>query len=447
MECWEQEFTATSPHPNPLPEGEGTEWSPESAAARWTFHLARAGWIALLIAVSVKALVQPVQHSVYPCFEAGGQAWWAGQDLYPRTCEHEFRYGPACAMALAPLALLPGAWGGLLWIWLNLAVFFAALRTLMKRILPVAWTPGREGLYFGLVLLGILRTIWSGQSNLLVFGLVALAAVAILDGRWWRAAWLLAIPVHIKVWPLAVGLLLAACWPRRLAGRLAVCLVGVAALPFLTKPFFWVCRQYGDWFAVLAGPAQVRHSYRDAWTLWEAIHRPVQPAIYLALQLAAAALVLGLCLRQARRKPSAARLLLFVLMTWGCWQMVFGPATEQNTFGLLAPLSAWALLTCLEEKRGRIVMVPAFVLMLAANFTAIESPLQGLFPLAKAAHPIGVLLLAGWFLWWSAAACGDAPGATAGLSSSADLPPPAPLLDKPGTMRSMVVAPDVTKSG
>ncbi|MGO8690103.1 MAG: hypothetical protein ACLQLG_10750 [Thermoguttaceae bacterium] len=33
------------------------------------------------------------------------------------------------------------------------------------------------------------------------------------------------------------------------------------------------------------------------------------------------------------------------------------------------------------------------------------------------------------------------PGATAGLSSSADLPRPNALLDKPGTMRSMVVPP------
>ena len=375
--------------------------SPEPAAARWTFHAARLGWIVLAVAVSVKAVLVPVDHSVYPCFEAGGRAWWSGQDLYPHTCGHEFRYGPVAAMALAPLALLPTAWGGLLWIWLNLGVFFAALRALMKRILPGPWTPQREGLFLCLVLVGITRSIWSGQSNLLVFGLVALAAVAIADRRWWLAACLLAIPVHIKVWPLAVALLLVACWPRRLAPRLAVCLLAIGAVPFLTKPFPWVCRQYGGWFAVLTGPAQMRHSYRDAWTLWEAIHPPVHPTIYLALQLAAAAVVLGLCLWQARRNPSATRLLLFVLVAWACWQMVFGPATEPNTFGLIAPLSAWALLTCLEEKRGRIVMGVAFVLMVAANFSVVEASLRPIFPLITAAHPIGVLLLAGWFLWWN----------------------------------------------
>jgi hypothetical protein len=282
----------------------------------------------------------------------------------------------------------------------------------MKRILPVAWTPEREGLFLCLVLLGIMRSIWSGQSNLLVFGLVALGATAIVDKRWWLAAWMLAIPVHIKVWPLAAAMLLAACWPRRLALRVGLCLLGVGAVPFLTRPLAWVCRQYAGWFAMLLGPAQVRHEYRDAWTIWEVfqghvpVHHHMAPNhlwFYLGLQLATAALVLGLCLWQARRSPSVTRLLLFVLTVWACWQMVFGPATERNTFGLIAPLSSWALLTSLEEKRGRMVMGLAFTLMLAANPRAIEAALEDAIPLVRAAHPIGVILFGGWFLWWNRA--------------------------------------------
>ncbi len=346
------------------------------ASGRWIFHLARVAWIVLACAVSVKAVGWPTEHSVYPCFEAGGWTWWQGQDVYPLACKCEFRYGPVCAMALAPLALLPRALGGLLWIWLDLGVFFVGLRALRTRILPGPWTPRREGLFLILVLAGITHSIWSGQSNLFVFGLVALGVVAIADQRWWLAAWMLAIPIHIKVWPLAAAMLLIVCWPRRLALRFGLCLVGVGVIPFLTKPLAWVCRQYAGWFAVLLGPAQIRHEYRDAWTIWEAFHGPVpahhhmppdHPWIYLGLQLAAAALVLVLCLRQARRSPSVTRLLLFVLTVWACWQMVFGPATERNTFGLIAPLSSWALITCLEQKRGRMVMGLAFTLMLAAN--------------------------------------------------------------------------------
>ena len=75
------------------------------------------------------------------------------------------------------------------------------------------------------------------------FVLVGFAGIAILDKRWWLAAFLLAIPVHIKVWPLAAALLLAACWPRRLAWRLPIAFVAVAALPLLVKSPPWVWEQ------------------------------------------------------------------------------------------------------------------------------------------------------------------------------------------------------------
>jgi len=382
----------------------------QPAARRWPLHAARLGWIVLACALSVKAVLVPVNHSVYPCFEAGGWAWWTGQDVYPLACTNEFRYGPVCAVALVPLAWLPTACGGLLWIWLNLAVFLAALQALRKRILPGPWTPEREGVFLGLVLLGVTRSIWSGQSNLLIFALVALGVVALADQRWWLAALMLAIPVHIKVWPLAAALLLIACWPRRLAVRFGLCLLGVGAIPFLAGPFDWVCRQYHGWFAVLLGPAQLRHEYRDAWTIWEVLHAPItshhhvapdHPSIYLVLQLATAAVVLGLCLWHARRSQPAARPLLFVLTTWTCWQMVFGPGMERNAFGMIAPLGAWGMLACFEQKRGRVVLCLAFLLMVEATFGVLESAVEHVFPLVRAAHPIGVFLLAGWFLWWN----------------------------------------------
>ena len=347
----------------------------------------------------------PEDHSVYyPCYETGGQFWSAGKDMYaPRVCPVDFRYGPAAAMALAPFAALPTWLGGLLWIWLNLGVFFASLWALMRRILPGRWTPQRQGIYLGLVLLGAARSLWSGQSNLLIFAMVGMAAAALLENRCWKAAWLLAIPVHIKAWPLAAGLLLSACRPRALAARLGACLLGVAASPFLTKPFALVCRRYYGWFVVLTGRAAVdRHTYRDAWTIWEQFQGHVPHRLYLAVQLASAAIVVGLCLWQARRSLSAQRLLLFVLVVWACWQLVFGPATERNTFGLLAPLTSWALITAFEEKRGRVVMSLAFVLTCSATFGVTERWLQTVFPWALLAHPIGTLLLAGWFLTWNA---------------------------------------------
>jgi hypothetical protein len=361
------------------------------------FHV----WIWFAIALTIKAVVEPVLHSTYPCFEAGTRCWWAGQDLYDAAiCPHDYRYGPAFAMAMTPLALLPTWLGGLLWTWLNTAALFCSLLAMARWVLPGRVSGWREVVFLLLALLGSVRMLWSGQSNPLVFALVAGGAAALTRQRWSWAALLLAMPVHIKVWPIAAAMLLVVCRPRQLAWRFAVALLGVAALPFLTKPAAWVCQQYYGWYCLLVGPAQLRHSYRDAWTIWELIHQPVSAHGYLLLQLGTAALVLALCWRRVRQDSSTAELLTFVLALWTGWQLVFGPGTERNTFGMLAPLSAWAMIGAYRQQRGRILISLSFLLTIASTFGVIERALAIRYPAVLAAHPVGVLLFVGWLLRW-----------------------------------------------
>ncbi len=39
-------------------------------------------WIVLAVAVSVKVVVQPNSHTVYPVFASGASHWWADAPLY-----------------------------------------------------------------------------------------------------------------------------------------------------------------------------------------------------------------------------------------------------------------------------------------------------------------------------------------------------------------------------
>ena len=359
-------------------------------------------WIALFVAVGIKNLVYPDIHNVYPCYEGAARTWLAGNDVYDLdTTGFIYRYGPAFAFSMTPLAMLPSALGSLLWNWLNFGLFFYTMWKLVQRSLPGNWTARHKALFLNLVLLGTTRTIWSGQCNLLVFSFVALATLAIQDQRWWWAAFLLAIPVHIKVWPLVPALLLIAYWPKKLALRFPAAMLAVAAAPLLTKPWDWVWRQYVGWYDLLVGPAQIRHTYRDVWTIWQIIHEPVHAKAYVLLQLLSGAAVLGLCLWQVRRGLSIQRRLLFVLVSWTVWQMTFGPATERTTFGLIAPLSSWGLVTAFQQRRGRWLMTVAFVLMTCANFGVIERALMDYAPVVLAAHPVGAMLFFAWFLDWN----------------------------------------------
>jgi len=359
-------------------------------------------WVVLFVALGIKNLVFPYFHNVYPLFEDVGRICLAGGDLYDSEIVGDsYRYGPAFALAVAPLALLPMPLGSLLWNWLNFGLFFATLWKLVERGLPGDWTARHKALFLCLVLLGTTRTIWSGQTNLLIFSLIVLATLAIQVQRWWWAAFLLAIAIHIKVWPLAAALLLIAYWPRKLALRLPAAVLAVGVFPLLVRPWGWVWRQYVGWYDLLVGPAQVRHMYRDVWTLWEVVHEPVDAKVYLLLQLLSGALVLGLCLWQVRRGLSIQRRLLFVMVAWAVWQMTFGPATERVTFGLIAPLSSWGLATAFQQRRGRLLMLVAFVLMTGSTFGVIERALMDYVPAVVAAHPVGSMLFFAWFLNWN----------------------------------------------
>ena len=70
--------------------------------------LALAAWAALVVALSVKSVCEPTDRSTYPCFEAGTRCWWREGNLYTmEDCGHEYRYAPAFAVGLTPLAVLP----------------------------------------------------------------------------------------------------------------------------------------------------------------------------------------------------------------------------------------------------------------------------------------------------------------------------------------------------
>jgi hypothetical protein len=339
-------------------------------------------------------------------------------------CPTDFRYGPLFAVALTPLAVLPTWLGGILWNWLNLGLFFWSVCALARRVFPCHWTLSREAAFLFLVLMGSGRTIWSAQSNPLIFAAVAAAAIAILDQRWWLAAVLLAAPVHIKVWPLAAALLLIACWPRQLGWRFTVALVVLAAVPLLVKPPAVVWARYCDWYTAMMGPMlKIRHQYRDAWTIW---HDLVNPSIdlhaYLLVQLATAAGALILCLWQKRRLRSTAKLLTFVLGMWTAWQLAFGPGTERNTFGVIAPLTAWATVVALAEHRGRVVMLTAIFFMDVLAIGHVERTLEPFFLAARAVHPLGVLLFAGWLIYY---ACHWEPGEAESPQNEGK--PPTPL--------------------
>jgi alpha-1,2-mannosyltransferase len=361
-------------------------------------------WAFLAVGVSLKTALRGHAHSVYPVFAAASQHWWADKPLYADYEKSEgidgYRYSPTFAVAFTPFCLLPDRVGAILWALVSIGLLVWALHVLARDVLPGDWPAWREGAFLTLSLLGSAVGIWSGQSNAILPALIAFGLAAIVRGRWWTASWLLAVPVFIKLWPMAVVLLLMVCWPRKLIWRFAVVCVVLALVPFLTRPPSIVAWQYHEWYVSLTGPLQGRWTgYRDAWTIWEQLCPPVHRHAYMALQLVTAVGVLGWCVWQRQRVQSTGHLLTLIFSMWVSWQLLFGPGTEQLTYGIIAPSASWAVLVSLAEKKARWLTWTAYAALTYLPAHDVEKAVLGAFPAGMILLPIGVVLFVVWLVW------------------------------------------------
>jgi hypothetical protein len=366
-------------------------WNPQSALCIWAL---------LLIGISIRVACAPHSHNLYPVFGDAGRHWVSGVGLYEfRPWNDPFRYSPLVAVFFVPFSLLPDVPAALLWRLASLVVFLSGLDRFSRLVLPGPLTPaGRAGLLL-LVLPLAIGSINNGQSNALVIGLLLLGVAAVADRRWNLAAVAVGLACLFKLYPIAVGLLLAVLYPRRFSWRLALALAAGFALPFLLQRSDYVIDQYGGWLNHLVEnqlrkflPTDLR--YRDFRLLCEACGVAVGDRTVLRVQLLAAALAGLVCLGAALARWPQRRLLTLLLNLGCCWMTVFGPASESSTYTLLAPTAAWALLAAWSGRRllgVRGLVLTSYVLLLCAQ-------VGNWFPrqvtmLIMSAQPLAALLL------------------------------------------------------
>jgi hypothetical protein len=246
---------------------------------------------------------------------------------------------------------------------------------------------------------GVAPMAWNLQSNVLVLALVALGTAAAARGRWWPAAVLLAAPVFIKLWPLAWAAVVAAGRPRRLGPRLVATLAGLAAVPVLVAPPETVARVYGEWGHVLRLGQGLRWpGYRDLMTVWEQTGLPADPLVYRFAQLAGAGCVLVASLAAGRHARGERRGLAVGLAAWLCWQLLLGPGSERNTYGLIIPVIAWEVLRARRAGSGWGWPGVALAVVLLFSSGDIERVVGRKMPGAAAVLPAAVAGFAAWLV-------------------------------------------------
>jgi hypothetical protein len=346
--------------------------------------------VALMSCGRAALYAKPKHRGIYPVFAEAGQNWLEGIDLYaPGDGYDIFRYSPLVAVLFAPFSSLPGPVGSGLWRALNAGIYLYGMARWSRLVLPLSLTQSQRAILFLLVVPVSISSLVNGQSNALIIGLLLLGLAAVVEERWNAASWYVVLATMLKGYPIAVGLLLAAVYPRRFAPRLVAALAAALALPFLFQSPEYVASQYGPWIRLMqANERQSWHYdfwYRDLRLLCQVWLTPLSPRAYLTIQLGAAAGMAGLCMA-GRWSGWPQRKLLTLLLALGCcWMTLLGPATESCTYILLAPSFAWAVIEAHQPPRS----LPICVLVDAGLVLCSAPQLLLAFSNANAVHNLG----------------------------------------------------------
>jgi len=374
-------------------------------------------WGIILVVLVVRFHLKPTSNSVFQVFHDAGWRW--GRSVSPYDIrDKDFRYSPVLAAFFSPFSHLSIFWGSLVWLAMNLGVFFAGawyfVRSVLGRLNVGNDHPGYAAT---LLLLGtpmLVGNFSNLQSNPLILGALLAAVGACVDGRFTLAAAAIGAATFLKIYPLSLGLLLVVFFPRQLSWRLALAIVAGLVLPYVTKPFDsgFVTRSYGEWFGLLRADDRTYFPEWDKYKDFHLIyHMWVEPMwgvmgdwVFRAI-FGATVLVLGVGAVVVRwrkwAEPTRAAGLSLVSFMALCWMMLWGPATESSTYMFVAPVSAFLLLECIMGRMRPVACVlpiTAFALLTFAAFCAwvplgryiITSPLQ----------PAAAAMLVPAVIWW-----------------------------------------------
>jgi hypothetical protein len=321
--------------------------APSTSSGNRYLQTIRCAWLIVLLVICVRVGISPHRQSVYSVdYVTAGWHWLHGQGLY--TASRHFVYSPLVGAAFSPFAVLPLRLSNILWRLVCVAALvYTASAWLRSGLSGLGDVPSRGSVSastttaFLLLLPLAAGNLNVGQINVLVLAGTAAGVLAASRKHWNLAALLLAATGFMKIYPLAVGLLLALLYPRRFSWRLLLALAALFVLSLILQRPTYAWTQYGGWAAVLRGDDRLDidlySSWRDFGFLLRACGVPLSDQAYRVMEVAAGgALAVFLWLGQQRWGWSETRLCGGVFALGCAWMLLFGPATEAATYVVLS---------------------------------------------------------------------------------------------------------------
>ena len=360
-------------------------------------------WSAVLLGICIRIGFLSLGHDVFATYAEAGMRWIESQPLYSYT--RGFVYSPLIAALFAPFSTCPIRFGGILWRLLTCSILLVGIFWWLKEELHTGIPKARYWLVFLLILPLSLGNFNNGQANPLVTGLLMIAIVCAHRRLWTISALCLGLTAYLKIYPLAVGLLLTLLYPRQLGWRLLVALLLMGALSFVLQEPGYVLEQYRRWLTTRAADdrrANIDIAPRDFGMLLQAVHINVSSRILLIFQLLAGIGAALVCVYARIRNWAEDRLLIAVFSLGTCWMLLFGPSTEDATYAMIAAPLALALGQTFGQRVSgwvpRLFCVSYAVLLLGVILNAFFRLKKT--PLTMSVQPLGALIFLAATLVW-----------------------------------------------
>ena len=352
--------------------------------------------------VIARVLLLPGRVTCFKAYQVSGWDWFHGEGLYADS----YVYSPLVAALFAPLGSLPPALGAVIWLILDISIFLVGIVAMLRTDLYPNLGPRHYGVVLLLLLPMALSNLDIAQANPLLAGLLLLTIAAVRTGRWNMAAVGVALAAYLKIYPLAVGLLIFAIAPKQFGWRLLFALIIFGLLPFLFQHWDYVARQYGGW--VRQRIADNRFNYPDSLAtidLWLLLVRmgglPIQQGAYRIFQAVSGISIALYCAVLQRQGWPLSRVLVTLFSLACVWMTLCGPATEGVTYLLLAPVIVFALVQAFLEPQAvplRTLVCGAYALLFLT--AAKNSLLPHLSPLTRMMQPLAALIFLCYCLFW-----------------------------------------------
>ncbi len=231
----------------------------------------------------------------------------------------------------------------------------------------------------------------TGQVNSLLGASFVFCALALADGRWWRAAACIGVAFAIKPQALPLMLVAGVLYPP-FAWRAALIALSLLALPWLRPDWSYVWQQHIGWYVKMKEDATPEPG------TWADICGLLVPALkrlglevpsrgWTLLRALMAPLTLAGCwwLARPRRSspPSASqtqpasphddegarlRAAFIILTLCTTYIMLFNPRTEGNTYAVFGPVAGTVAALALREQRWALA-APCVLACIALMFS------------------------------------------------------------------------------